>query len=89
MLELFELLKMRGEITTQVQFCEAVEINPPIFNNIKNNTGRPMHFTPEHIENACKCWNVDANWVFGFSSEPFKSNIKSNIKRITPAKHHQ
>lgn len=86
MLELFEILKREGIINFQVEFCKAIDIKPTTFNNILNKTSRPMHFTPEHIQNACKTWGIDANWFFGFSDAPAPSNIIRNIKEEMRAK---
>lgn len=82
MLELYEILRRTGQVKTQTDFCEPVGILRQNFYQIQNPdvSGRIQHFTPEHIQAACKRWKVDANWIFGLSNEPFKSNITSNIK---------
>lgn len=82
MLELFNILHNEGKVNTQKEFAESIGIYHGTFSNIKNGTGRLMHFTPDHIEKACNRWNVDANWFFGFSPSPFKSNITRNIKTL-------
>ena len=83
MLELFSILHMEGKVKTQKEFAESIGIYHVTFSNIKNGTGRLMHFTPDHIEKACNRWKVDANWFFGFSRDPFQSNISRNIKAET------
>ena len=74
MLELFEILKDQGKVRTQEDFCTPLGMLRQNFYQVKNPgvSGRIQHFTPEHIQAACKHWNVDANWIFGFAKEPFK-----------------
>lgn len=70
MLELMQILKDSGKITTQKDFCDAVGILPPNLWQIKNpDGGRPQHFTPVHIQNACRKWKVNTNWIFGLSDD--------------------
>lgn len=64
-LELLQLLKDWGVIRFDKQFCEAIGLRKQNLYNIKS--GR-NHFTPEHIEKIVKVYKVNANWIFGASS---------------------
>lgn len=68
MLELIDLLKSLGKIRFRQDFCNEIDLLKQSFISIK--TGR-QHFTVEHIRAACQAYNVDANWIFGFSDKPF------------------
>lgn len=73
MLQLVQILKDRGEITFDSDFCKDIEILPQNFTQIKiPGSGRTQHFTPSHIQNAIVKYKVDANWIFGISDVPFR-----------------
>ncbi|UAB85722.1 hypothetical protein INR75_06830 [Zunongwangia sp. SCSIO 43204] len=74
MIELIDILKASGKIRFQSEFCRAVDILPQVLNNVKNSTN---HFTPVHIENACKKYNINANWIFGLTDEIFTTTNTS------------
>lgn len=72
MLELVEILKAENIISSDKEFCEVIDINPGNFTKIKKSENYPAqnyHFTPEHIENACIKFKINANWIFGLSAE--------------------
>lgn len=78
MLELIEILKARGDIRFDVEFCRAVNLKKQNLINIKNEMN---HFTPEHIRLAVKEYKIDANWIFGVSWKPFRSRIDIRIEK--------
>ena len=72
-LNLIEILKEKGVITYNTEFCDAIGLLKQNLQNIK--TGR-NHFTPEHIEQIVKRFQVNANWIFGASDEVFREESK-------------
>jgi hypothetical protein len=74
-LELIEILKANSTIRFENEFCDNIELLRQNLYRIRKGLA---HFTPEHIQNICKVYNVDANWIFGLSSHVFIS--KKNIK---------
>ena len=68
MLYLLGTLKAYGIIRFDTEFCEAVGVLKQNLINIKKGKN---HFTPEHIENAIKAYQVNANWIFGVSDKIF------------------
>lgn len=68
MLELIELLKVRGTIRFTQEFLDAAAIHKQNISNIR--AGR-QHFTLEQITKACQAYNVNANWILGLSPETF------------------
>lgn len=86
MLQLVEILKSEKKISSDKDFCELIDINPGNFTKIKkseNYPGQNYHFTPEHIEKACAKLNVDANWIFGLSSEIYKKGRSTKRSTLT------
>lgn len=73
MLRLIPILKANGLIRFQQEFCDAVGLLKQNIRNIKikSITG-PQHFTAAHILNACKEYNVNANWIMGLEKEVFR-----------------
>lgn len=78
MLKLLNILKASGEIRFDSDFCEAIGLLRQNLVNIKNGKN---HFTPEHIENAIKVFEVDANWLFGIGDQIFLGNKKRHIEK--------
>lgn len=74
-LKLIDLLKHENKIKTQNDFCENIGTIYQTIHKIRNNQA---HFTVTHIENICKVYNVDANWIFGLNPYVFIGN--KNIK---------
>lgn len=50
-------------------FHKTVEISRSSLSKIRNGHGN--HFTVTHIENLCKAYKVNANWIFGLEEEIF------------------
>lgn len=73
-LTLIEILKEKEVIRFDTQFCEAIGLLKQNLQNIK--AGR-NHFTPEHIEQIVKKYQVNANWIFGVSNKIFSENRKA------------
>lgn len=74
--ELIEHLKELGLITFDYDFCDAIGLKKQNIAPIKKGLA---HFTAFHIENICKVYGVNANYIFGFSDKIFlnKSAQKS------------
>ncbi|WP_234110201.1 hypothetical protein [Chryseobacterium sp. R2A-55] len=85
MLELKEILKAKGVIRFDKDFCDIVGILRQNLYQIQNpeKVKRIQHFTPQHIENAGKYFGADMNFIFGLSPEPFISGQKRIDKPST------
>lgn len=68
-IRLIDLLKFEGKIKTMDDFYKSVEISRASLSKIRNGYGN--HFTVSHIENICKTFKVNANWIFGLEEEIF------------------
>lgn len=76
-LQLMEILKARGEIRSNSEFCETIGLLRQNLTRIKSGKA---HFTPEHIERAVKKYKVNANWIFGVSDKVFNEiKIKKSV----------
>lgn len=74
-LELIEILKANSTIQFEKEFCDEIELLRQNLYRIRKGLA---HFTPEHIQNICRVYNVDANWIFGLSQNIFMNN--KNLK---------
>ena len=72
MLKLIEVLKTSGQIRFNQTFLDAIDMPKQ---NIRFVKIGEKHFTPEHIQMACKTYKVNANWIFGFEKEIFRTPI--------------
>lgn len=75
-LTLIEILKQKGIIRFNTEFCEAIGLLKQNLQNIKNGKN---HFTPEHIERIVKKYKVNANWIFGVSDRIFMNNKEKSF----------
>lgn len=77
-IELIEMLKTLGKINYDKDFCDAIGI---LKQNIAPIKKGKAHFTAKHIENICKIYDVNANWIFGANQNAFnKTNAQSAQK---------
>lgn len=83
MIDLVKVLKDRGDIRFTQEFCDAVGILKQNYRNVKEGT---QYFTPLHIANACKEYNINANWIFGLSDQ--MSRVIAEIRAIRPKPAH-
>jgi DNA-binding Xre family transcriptional regulator len=74
-LKLIDVLKHQQKIKTINDFCENIGI---IYQTIHKIRIQKAHFTVTHIQNICKVYNVDANWIFGITPYVFIGN--KNVK---------
>jgi hypothetical protein len=74
-LELIEILKANSTIRFENEFCDNIELLRQNLYRIRKGLA---HFTPEHIQNICKVYKVDANWIFGITPYVFigDKNVK-------------
>lgn len=84
MLQLIEELKAREVIRFTQAFCDAIGIKKQAIRQIKLGE---THFTGAHIATACKAFKVDANYIVGLASSPFRENapkagLKQKIKQV-------
>lgn len=76
--ELIQLLKSLGKIKFDYEFCDAIDIQKQNLAPIKKGLA---HFTAKHIENICRIYDVNANWIFGASN-----NVFNQVKTPTNSK---
>lgn len=78
MLQLPDILKSRGKIRFRQEFCDDIDIQKQNIRNIRTGI---QHFTVTHIQNACKKYGIDANWIMGIHTNIF--NGKPLTKKLT------
>lgn len=78
MVDLVKILKDRGDIRFTQEFCDTVGILKQNLRNVKEGT---QYFTTMQIANACKKYNINANWVFGLSDQ--MSRVTAEIRTIS------
>lgn len=66
MFELIEWLKKEGVIKFRQDFCKVIGLKKQNVRQIKQGVG---HFTVAQISIACQQYDIDANWIFGFSNK--------------------
>jgi hypothetical protein len=69
-LELIKILKDRGDIRFEKEFCESAGLLPQNLSRIRNGHA---HFTADHIRNVCIAYKVNANWIFGFDEKVLRA----------------
>lgn len=76
-IRLFEWLLFHKKIMTAKDFCQSIDLLEQTFSKIKKGTN---HFTVLQIENICKTYKVNSNWIFGLEKNVFRNdkNIEIN-----------
>jgi hypothetical protein len=69
-LSLIEDLKILNKINSDTDFCERVGLLKQNLSRIKKGIA---HFTPVHIANISKVFNVNANWILGVEKNKYRS----------------
>lgn len=77
--ELIKLLKELGKIDYDYEFCDKIGLLKQNLLRIKQDKA---HFTAQHIENICKVYKVNANWIFGTSKKIFNDRKQTLLKQI-------
>ena len=75
-LYLIDLLIFEKKISSKRNFCQDIGILEQTISKIKKGN---THFTVMHIQNICKRYNVDSNWIFGLENNIFRKT-KEPIK---------
>ena len=75
MLQLLEYCISNGVEPTARAWCEKIEVNATSISNIRAGM---QQFTAQHIANACQHYNVDANFIFGYSQNMLRDNKKNS-----------
>lgn len=65
---LIEKLKELEIIKSESKFCESIELKKQNLYRIRKGLA---HFTPYHILNICKEYDVNANWIFSIQKNTF------------------
>ena len=74
-IRLIDLLLFEKKVSSLNEFHFETGLIRQTFNKIKNGTS---HFTVLHIENICKKYNVNANWIYG--TQPNVYNTKDSVE---------
>lgn len=76
--ELMKILKELGMFRFDYEFCKNIDIQRQNLAPIKKGLA---HFTAKHIENICKVYGINANWIFEIETQLF-SKTKSTQKSV-------
>lgn len=79
-IRLISYLKFKRIINTEKEFCESTNVIRQTLYKIRNSTAS---FTVEHIENICRNYNVNANWIFGIQNNVFNSPDSIETKDLS------
>lgn len=75
--ELIKILKMRGDIRFEKEFCEEAGL---LHQNLSRIRKGVAHFTADHIRHICIAYKVNANWIFGVEEKIFRrAGIKEKL----------
>lgn len=74
-IKLIDLLKYEKKILTDKNFCDEIGLLNQTVSKIKKGDA---HFTVQHIENICKKYNVNSNWIYGLEDTVYRT--KNSIK---------
>ena len=77
-IELIEILKSLGMVKDLSDFCDGMYLVRQNVYRIKNGLA---HFTVQHVDEICKKYNVNANWIFGTQENIFNHPERS-LKRV-------
>jgi hypothetical protein len=77
MLQLMEYCIETGLITTQLEFCKAINFN---VTNIKQIRSGKQSFTHVHCHAACTVFGINMNWLYGFESKMFRAKTKQKTE---------
>ena len=78
-LRLIELLIFEKKISNTAEFCSKIDMLKQTVSKIKNGNN---HFTVIQIEQICKVFNVNANWIFGTNNKVFNNSDSIIIDKI-------
>lgn len=70
-IRLVEWLLFQKKITTSKEFCISIGLLEQTFSKIKKGNN---HFTVLQIENICKTYKVNSNWIFGLEKNVFRND---------------
>lgn len=85
MLEAIDTLISNGDERFKSIICEVIDTQPQ---NIRNVRLGLQHFTAENIRRLCERYNVNPNYIFGFSNTFYlnkKVNKNVNKKMVKSA----
>lgn len=68
MLKLIDILKNRGEMRFDTDFCRLIDIRKQDLISIKKGK---RHFSIKNIIDATQLYNVNLYWIFGLSDDIF------------------
>lgn len=68
-LTLIDILKTNGSIRFDTDFCIEIGLKKQNLNRIKN---KEAHFTVAQIKSICDIFNINTDWIFGYSNVVFR-----------------
>ena len=82
-ISLIDNLKAVGKAESDNDFCLQINL---LRQNLLRIRQSKAHFTPQHIQNICKVYKVNANWIFGLSNVVFNRKQYNDFKPISVQK---
>lgn len=85
-LKLYEILKSKGAFRFDTEFCDSIGMLKQNFTKLKNHENHNnnyQHFTSDHFRRIGEVYQVDMNFIFGFTDEPFRKIYKQKVNKIT------
>lgn len=75
-LEVLEALKANSTIRFDQDFCDNVGVLKQTLYRVKKGLA---HFTPEQMQNLCKVYNINANWILSIEKNMYR-NTKTSTR---------
>jgi DNA-binding Xre family transcriptional regulator len=79
--DLIDILKKMGRFDYDYEFCNQIGMLKQNLAPIKQGKA---HFTALQIQNICKAYKVNANWIFGTSPNAFANRKQMLLKDNLP-----
>lgn len=80
-LRLIDLLIFQKKINYMRDFCNEIGLLEQTVSKIKKGY---CHFTVQHIQNICKIYKVNSNWILGIEENPFRPNKNKSFNQNLP-----
>ena len=77
-LEVLEVLKANSTIRFEQDFCDIVDVLRQTLYRIRKGLA---HFTPEQMQNICKVYNINANWILSIEKNMYRNSKTSTNTR--------
>lgn len=82
MIQLIDILKSKGLIKRQYEFCDVIGLLPSNLAKIKR---KESSFTLNHVGEAVAKWSINPAWIFGIGDSVFMTIDKEFNKAVNKA----